>query len=308
LPFSGSVWVTRFFRKDRPPPPPADILSAHYKSVTPAYFDALRIRVLRGRTFTDRDRRGAPRVVVVNETLARRTFPDEDPIGKQVSFGISFDEEDEKASWEIVGVVADAALDRLDRAASPTFYASGWQQPWTGMSLVVRSARFPGLGEAVRKEVQAIDPELPVFDVRPMTELVSASVAERRFHTVLLTAFAGTGLGLAAIGLYGMMSLSVSRRTREIGIRMALGAPGRGILGLVLRQGMALVLLGTGLGLAGALALSRVLGGLLFGVSATDPSTFAVVAAILVLSAVLASYLPARRATQVDPLVALRYE
>jgi putative ABC transport system permease protein len=235
-------------------------------------------------------------------------FPDEDPIGKPVSFGVAMDEEEETASWEVVGVVADAALLWLDASAPAAFYVSGWQQPWTDMSLVLRAALLPRLGEEVRREVQAIDTELPVYDVRPMPELVSASVAQRRFQTVLLTAFAAVGLALAAIGLYGVMALSVSQRTREIGIRMALGAPEGSVMRLVLRQGMALVLLGTAIGLAGALALSRVLASLLFRVSATDPPTFTIVAALLVLTALVASCLPARRATQVDPLVPLRYE
>jgi putative ABC transport system permease protein len=241
--------------------------------------------------------------------MARRAFPDEDPLGKQVRFGVSVDETDEGAAWEVVGVVADTAVNRLEDEPQPAFYVSAWIQPMDGTSLVVRSASDPAsLAEALRREVQALDPELPVHRVRTMAELVSASVAQRRFQALLLAAFAAVGLALAAIGLYGVMAFSVSQRTREIGIRMALGAQGRGVLRLVIGQGLALVLLGVALGTAAALAFSRVLSGLLFRVSATDPATFVVVPALLLVTALVASYLPARRATRVDPLTALRCE
>jgi putative ABC transport system permease protein len=247
--------------------------------------------------------------VLVSESLAARLFPGEDPVGKPVAFGVTLDDEDEKAPWEVAGVIADVVLDRLDKAVEPTFYVPAFQQPWNGVSLVLRAAGSPGaLAESVRKEVQALDPELPVFRVRTMPELVSASVAQRRFQALLLATFAAVGLALAAIGLYGVMALSVSQRTREIGVRIALGAPARGVLRLVLRQALSLVLMGTAVGLLGALALSRVLSSLLFRVSATDPMTFGTVAAVLLLTALVASYVPARRATRVDPLEALRYE
>ena len=309
LPVNNDVWGTSFVRLDRPEPAPGERVSAHYKSVTPGYFAALRIPLRAGRLLDDRDRRGAARAILVSQALARRAFPDEDPLGKQVRFGVSVDDTDEGAAWEIVGVVADTVVNRLEDEPQPAFYVSAWHQPIEGTSLVVRSAGDPlSLAEALRREVQALDPELPVHRIRTMSELVSASVAQRRFQALLLAAFAGVGLALAAIGLYGVMAFSVSQRTREIGIRMALGAPGRGVLRLVIGQGLALVIVGVALGLAVALAFSRVLAGLLFRVSATDPAIFAIVPALLLLTALVASYPPARRATRVDPLTALRCE
>jgi len=309
LPVNNDVWGTSFVRLDRPEPAPGERISAHYKSVTPGYFAALRIPLRAGRLLDDRDRRGAARAILVSQALARRAFPDEDPLGKQVRFGVSVDETDDGAAWEIVGVVADTAVNRLEDEPQPAFYVSAWHQPIEGTSLVVRSASDPlSLAEALRREVQALDPELPVHRIRTMSELVSASVAQRRFQALLLAAFAGVGLALAAIGLYGVMAFSVSQRTREIGIRMALGAQGRGVLRLVIGQGLALVIVGVALGLAVALAFSRVLAGLLFRVSATDPAIFAIVPALLLLTALVASYPPARRATRVDPLTALRCE
>jgi putative ABC transport system permease protein len=309
LPVNNDVWGTSFVRLDRPEPAPGERISAHYKSVTPGYFAALRIPLRAGRLLDDRDRRGAARAILVSQALARRAFPDEDPLGKQVRFGVSVDDTDDGAAWEIVGVVADTVVNRLEDEPQPAFYVSAWHQPIEGTSLVVRSAGDPrSLAEALRREVQALDPELPVHRIRTMSELVSASVAQRRFQALLLAAFAAVGLALAAIGLYGVMAFSVSQRTREIGIRMALGAQGRGVLRLVIGQGLALVIVGVALGLAAALAFSRVLAGLLFRVSATDPAIFAIVPALLLLTALVASYPPARRATRVDPLTALRCE
>jgi putative ABC transport system permease protein len=309
LPVDGMVWMTSFIRLDRPEPAPGERITAHYKSVLPAYFDALRIPLQRGRLLSEQDRQGAPRVILINQTLARRAFPDEDPLGRQVRFGVSVDATDEDVPWEIVGIVPDTAVTRLEAEPQPAFYVSALQQPIGDASLVLRAGVDPrALAESVRREVAALDPELPLHHVRTMPELLSASVAQRRFQALLLAGFAVVGLLLAAVGLYGTLAFSVGQRTREIGIRMALGAEGGGVLRLVIGQGLLPVLVGLGLGLAGAFALSRVLGGLLFQVSATDPATFAGVALLLLLTALLASYLPARRATRVDPLAALRCE
>jgi putative ABC transport system permease protein len=309
LHFGGDIWVTGFVRRDRPEPPPGDRQHAHYKAVTPGYLEALGIPLVAGRLIADADRRGAPRVVVVSRALAHRLYPDEDPVGRPVAFGVGFDDADEDVTWRIVGVVGDTAVSSLDVEPPPQFYVPLFQQPWGYPSLVLRTAGNPRpLIEAVRREVQAIDSELPVFEAHTLGELTAASVAQRRFQTRLLAAFAAVGLLLAAVGLYGVMAVSVGQRTREIGIRIALGAERRGVIRLVMGQGLGLVLLGMALGLAGAAAFSRVLAGLLFRVGATDPVTFAVVPALLAATALAASYLPARRATRVDPLVALRCE
>jgi putative ABC transport system permease protein len=309
LHFGGSVWTTTFVRRDLPEPAPGERPSAHYKAVTPGYFEALRIPLVAGRGLSDADRRGAPRVVVVSRALARRLYPDEDPLGKPVAVGVGFGEEGDNTTWQIVGVVGDTALMRLEDEPPPTFYVSLWQHPWSDPSLVLRASGEPrALAEAMRREVQALDPELPVSRVRTLPELLSASVAQRRFQALLLSAFAAVGLALAAVGLYGVMAFSIGLRTREIGIRMALGAERRGVLRLVMGQGLTLVLAGIGIGLLGASALSRTLASLLFRVSGTDPVTLGAVSAVLLLAAALACYVPARRATRVDPLVALRCE
>jgi putative ABC transport system permease protein len=258
---------------------------------------------------TDHDRQGAARVILINQTLARRAFPDEDPLGRQIRFGVSVDETDDNVPWEIVGVVRDTAVTRLEAEPQPVFYVSALQQPIGDASLVLRGIGDPRLlAEGMRRELAALDPQLALHRVRPMSELVSASVAQRRFQALLLAAFAAVGLALAAGGLYGVIAFSVSQRTREIGIRMALGAPARGVLRLVIGQGLALVAIGVTIGLAAAFVFSRVLAGLLFRVTTTDPATFALVPALLLLTALVASYLPARRATRVDPLAALRVE
>jgi putative ABC transport system permease protein len=309
LPFSGSVWRTFIRDAARPEPPPAERLAAHYKSATSDYFGVMGIPLKRGRAFSETDVRGRTGVVVLNETLARQLFADQDPLGQRVKFGVGIDEKDEDAAWEIVGVVGDAALDRLDANPTPTFYVSGWQQPWGDMSLVVRSSLDPSLlGESIRKQVYALDPEVPWYRVLPMRQLLAGSVALRRFQSILLSAFAGTGLLLACVGLYGVMAFSVAVRTREIGIRMALGAERRRVLRLLLGHGIGLVALGSSIGLIGALGLARLLESLLFRIHATDPPTYGAAALLLLATALLACYLPARRAAKVDPMLALRQE
>ncbi|HTG17361.1 MAG TPA: FtsX-like permease family protein, partial [Blastocatellia bacterium] len=258
-----------------------------------------------GRTFDDRELTDESHVVVINETMARDYFPGEDPIGKRVTI----DMKDENVPSKIIGVVRDARYVGLDTAVRPMTY---WPYPelvYSGMTLVVRTEGEPlALAEAVRREVLAIDNDQPIADVRTMEAWVSDSVSKARFSTMLLGIFAGVALLLAAVGIFGVMSYAVSERTHEIGLRMALGAQTSDVLALVVRQGMVLALIGVGIGLGAAFVLTRVLASLLYGVSATDPLTFAAIAVLLASVALLACYLPARRAAKVDPMVALRYE
>jgi putative ABC transport system permease protein len=296
-----------FSIEGRPPRPESELPVGDYILVTPEYFSALGIPVLRGRAFTDADREGAPRVCLINQTLAREFFPGEDPLGRRLKQG---PDRPDNPFMEIVGVVGDVRYEGLDAKVQPAYYLPFAQNGWGDMSLLVRSSATDpaALVPAVRGELRALDPELPLAGVRTMDELLTRSVAEPRFRTLLLAVFACAALLLAAVGIYGVMSYTVAQRTHEIGIRMALGAQGRDVLRLVVGQGVRLTLVGVLLGLAGALLLTRVLTGLLFGVSATDPLTLVCVPLLLSLAALLACYVPARRASKIDPLVALRYE
>jgi putative ABC transport system permease protein len=281
--------------------------SVNYRSVSADYFRAAGIAVVRGRVPDGRDTADAPLVLAVNQALARRDFPGEDPVGKRISYGIG---PDGQPIWkEIVGVVADVRSEEPGREAAPEIYASYLQDPFAGMSYVVRTSVEPeSLVPGVREAVRAVDRAQPVAEVRTMEQLVGESFAQPRFNSLILGLFACMALVLAAAGIYGVMSYAVTQRTHEIGIRIALGAQGRDVLRLVVGRGMALALAGVGLGLVAALALTRLMASLLYGVSAADPLTYAGVALLLTLVALLASYLPARRATKVDPMIALRYE
>ena len=309
LPFTRSTVGTFIRDAGKPAPSPADRINARYQAVTPAYFEALKQPLKEGRVFADSDVRGRHPVVVLGESLATRLFPGRSSIGQSVRFGISMDEWDEDASWEVIGVVGDASYSSLDQPAPLTYYASGFQQPWTWPRIVVRSSGDPlALVGAIRAEVRDLDPEVPVSDIAPLASLVEGSSAERRFHSLLLGTFSATGLFLAAIGLYGVMSYSVNLRAREFGIRMALGAERQRVLKDVLRHGLVLTGLGVVLGLAVSLGLGRLLESVLFRVSPSDPPTFGAASVLLVLAAFTASYFPARRATGLDPMVTLRSE
>ena len=300
----NSSW---FSIEGRPAPPPNERVEVPIDPITPNYFQAMGVPLLRGRAFTAQDREGVPEVTIVNETFARRFFPGEDPSGRRIKYGPP----ESEGPWiTIVGVVGDTRRTGFDAAVRPETYLPHAQAPARGMMLVVRSAAADpsGLTNAVRGAVASLDREVPVFQVRTMDELLSGMMAQRRLNMLLLAIFAGVALLLAAVGIFGVMNYSVSQRTHELGLRMALGAQARNILGMVVRQGMTLVLLGLGLGLAGALALTRLMSSLLYGVSATDPLTFAGISLLLAAVALLACYVPARRATKVDPIVALRYE
>jgi len=304
LPLRGGVYglairVEGKFEDMRRTLPMAD----HYQIVTPGYLQTMGIPLLRGRWFTDADREGAPDVVVVSESMARHFWPGEDPIGRRIGYPWP-------SEWlTVVGVAGDVKQDSLSGAAGMTVYRPLFQAPASAMTLVARTTADPvALAAGLRAAVAEADPDVPVSDVSTMAQVVAASVAKPRFTMFLLAAFAAVALALGAVGIYGVMSYAVSLRTREIGVRMALGATPRDALGMVVRQGALLTAAGVGVGVVGALAATRVLAGLLYGVTPTDPLTFVAVPVVLAAIALAATYLPARRATQVDPTVALRAE
>jgi putative ABC transport system permease protein len=267
-------------------------------TVSPGYFYTLGIPVLKGRTFTDHDDEQTLKVAVVNEALARHLWPTEDPIGKQLSHNLT-----------VVGVVGNTHHDGLSQETEAEFYVPYLQSPCNSMQLAVRTAADPdSMVSAVRAQIRDVDPDQPLYHVATLQQVLSESLAPRRFNMLLLGIFAGVALALAAVGIYGVMAFSVTRRTHEIGIRMALGAEKGDILRMVIGQGLKLAGSGVAIGIVGALALTRFLSSLLYGVRPDDPLTFVAVSLILIGVALLACYIPARRATQVHPMVALRYE
>jgi putative ABC transport system permease protein len=275
--------------------------------IAPDYFRATGIPLLTGRDFSDADTASSPPVIIVSRSMADRYWPGEDPLGKRIRLG------GDQEPWRaIVGVVGDVKQEGMEAERAREFYLPYHQDPWflsSTMAFVVRSAtETAALARAVRGEIQSVDKDLPVYGTRTMKEIYSLSVAGRRFNTLLLGIFAAAALALASVGIYGVVSYSVVQRTHEIGIRMALGARAADVTRMVLAQGMTLAAAGVVSGLAAALALTRLMESLLFGVSATDPSTFAAISLLLMLVAFAACYIPARRATKIDPTVALRYE
>jgi len=291
--------------------------AAEFRVVSPGYFRTMGIRLLRGRFLEDSDREQARPVAVINETLARAYWPDEDPIGRRFRLLDAPPKNAKTVFLTVVGVVADAKNNSLTEAAAKEAYVPMRQRPVAiagmgfarRMSLAVRTSVEPmNLTNAIRQEVWAIDRGVPITDARTMEQILATVTSQPRFNTILLGIFAAVALALAGVGIYGVLSYSVTQRTREIGIRIALGARRGDVLRLVVRQGMLLALLGVAIGLAASFALTRLMTGLLYEVSATDPATFALIAVILTLVALAACYLPARRATKVDPMVALRCE
>jgi predicted permease len=267
------------------------------------YFSTMGIPIVQGRDFDSHDRQGSAGVVIVNEELARRYFAGQNPIGKRLRIG------SDNPPLEIVGVARIAKYRNLREQPLPFIYIPLAQEPQTSMAMMVRTEGDPSaLLGTLRNEMRALNKDVPVYSVQTMTERIGRQIAAERMIAVLLSIFGGAALLLASIGVYGVMGYSVAQRTREIGIRMALGAERIDIVKLIVRQGLTLVLIGAGVGLAISLALTRVLKNLLFGVSATDPLTFSVIVVLMIFVGLLACYLPARRATKVDPLVALRYE
>ena len=306
LPLNGNFDAYTFEISGRAPAAPGERPGADRRVVSADYFRAMNIPVRQGRAFSERDVRDAPAVVVINDTFARSHFPGMEPLGQR----IVFTDAPNASPREVVGVVADVRHAGLDEPAGLEYYVPYNQAPATRVTLVARttSSDPASIMPALRGAIRELDKDLPLWNVRTMNTLLSESVARRRFNMTLLGIFALVALLLASLGIYGVMSYLVTQRTHEIGIRLALGAQPADVLKMVLKQGMLLVGVGVALGLVCAFVLTRSMSSLLYGVSASDPRTFGVITFILVLVAFAANYIPARRATKVDPMVALRYE
>jgi predicted permease len=280
--------------------------------VTPEYFHLLEIPVLRGRLFNDGDDENAPQVAVINRAMAETYWRGEDPLGKRLKLGAGRAGVGQRASktWiTIVGVVADARTESLANASVPQIYLSLYQETPKELAVFLRGdLNASAIPEDVRAMVQSVDQELPVYGAQTLNDAVTASLEQRRFSMDIVAAFAVTALLLAALGIYGVISYIVSERTHEIGIRLALGAQRHRILQMILSQGLGLAIAGAATGLVGAVIVAHLMAGVLYGVRPTDPVTFVSVALLLIAVALLACYIPARRAIRVDPLVALRYE
>ncbi|MGH9937715.1 MAG: ADOP family duplicated permease, partial [Blastocatellia bacterium] len=304
LPITG--FATAIFTVQGQPVPVGQEPNADYRTISHDYFRAMKMTVTRGRGFTERDNREAPDAVIINEELARCFFPNEDPVGKRLQVAL------EKTRWrEIVGVVANAKLSGLEAKTDPAIYVPFQQNTWPNAlrtsSLVVRTDGDPNnYRAAIRAALRSVDPALPITQLRTMDEIIADSLSQRRFNTALLLVFAVVAAALAAVGIYGVMSYLVTQRTHELGVRMALGARRGDILRLVAGDGAKLAAIGIAAGVMMALAMTHLMSGLLFGVSATDPWTFVLIALLFAAVATLASYLPARRAAGTDPVIALR--
>ncbi|MDQ6830076.1 MAG: FtsX-like permease family protein [Gemmatimonadota bacterium] len=306
LPIQNWGWNGNFSVETRPTERLADQPFSEFRRVSTGYFDALKIPVRRGRDFSERDAIGTAPVVIINEALAKRYFPKEDPIGRRIG--------DPPNDWStIIGVVGDVRQAGLDREPLPEQYLLSAQMTkastLSDMTLTIATTVEPtSITGAVRDAVRAVDPSQPIFRIRTMDQVIGESLTSRALYLLLLGVFAGIALALACAGIYGVMSYLVTQRTREIGIRMALGAQMRDVLRLVVRQGMMLAVAGIIIGVIAAIALTRLIQGLLYGVSATDALTFSAVAVSLAVVALVASWIPARRATRVDPVIAIRAE
>ncbi len=305
LPLAGDLWGLGFRIEGRPAPLPGEGPVGVYRIVRPNYFKTMGATLVAGRDFTERDNETADGTVIINEAMARRYWPDEDPIGKRIDLS-----GEESRPREIVAIIKDVKQGDWAAKPRPEMYLPHLQTTSPRyLTLVVRTGSEPlKLATAVQSEVWAIDKNLPVSEIMSFEQAISASIAQQRFNMLLLGIFAAVALLLAVVGIYGVMSYSVTQRTHEIGIRMALGARASDVLKMIVGQGMTLVAIGIGVGLVGAFLLTRLMESLLFGVSVTDPLTFIAISTILAGVALGACFVPARRATKVDPMIALRYE
>jgi putative ABC transport system permease protein len=303
LPLTGAEEGTDLFIEGRPRPTFEERPNADYTIVSPEYFRALQIPLLKGRQLSDRDDRDAPAVIMINEALARRYWPNEEPIGQRLTVGF------EQAPRQIIGVVGNVKQTTLNADPRPTMYMPHLQRPTGGMTIVIRTNLDPAsLSQVARTQIHSVDPSIPVTNIRTMNEVFSTSIAQQRFAMLLVGLFGALALVLATIGIYGVMSYSVTQRTHEIGLRMALGAQRTDVLRLILQHGILVSLAGVIVGVAASFGLTRVMSSLLFGVTPTDLMVFATVAIGTLAMAAIATYLPAWRASRVDPLIALRYE
>ena len=303
LPLTLDIHGSDFRIEGHPEPEAGKEMIINTRSVSPGYFRTLGISLIKGRDFSDRDKSEAPAAAIINDELARIYFPGEDPIGKRISF-------DDRQSWiSIVGIIGDVKQLGLDSSAKPEVYFPYLQVVAPEMSLVIRTSSNPlSLAAALKSQIQVIDKDLPIDDAKTMQQLLAESSSGRRFNMLLLSVFAAVALVLAIVGIYGVMSYTVARRTHEIGIRVAVGAQPLDVFRMVIGQGMKLAIIGVACGLVGAFGLTRLMTTMLFGVEPTDPATFVSIAVLLTGVTLVACYIPARRATKVDPLVALRYE
>jgi putative ABC transport system permease protein len=308
LPLGGVESLNFLFIEGMPPPSAGKSPLAENRKITPGYFETMGVSLLRGRDFTDKDAPDQPNVCIINETIVRAFFAGADPIGKRLKMART--DEEQHPWFTIIGVAGDVRSYGLEVKPRPQIYTTVEQNTDNEMTFIVRAETMPtgSLERAIRPEMKSLDPALPLANFRTMESLLANAVARPRFSTFLIGLFATTALLLTAVGLYGVVAYATTQRTREIGIRIALGASGRNVLALVIRQGMLPALIGLAIGLPGALALTRLLANQLYEVKATDPLTFLCVTAVLLLVALAACFLPARRAAKVDPMEALRCE
>ncbi len=309
MPFSGAEIGGDFRFDGQPLPEPGREPTANIRNVTPEYFQTIKIRLLKGRYFSEQDQRDNTGVAIVNDTFVKRYFANENPIGQRINeLGVNQNQGDPK-QYEIVGVVGDVHHNSLTKSATPELYLAHQQNSWAWGNFLVRTTNDPSaLTHSFEDTIRSTDKTIPVTRVRPLTAAISDTISQPRFYALLFALFGATGLLLTVTGIYSVISYTVSHHTREIGIRMALGAQGRDVLKLIVGKGMLLTVIGIALGLLGAFGITRVMQALLFDVSATDWVTFTAVATLLALVGLLAAAIPARRATKVDPLEALRYE